>query len=130
MIKLENGAIVGNLNKEEWTPLGPGAKQLEVHGDNITLCFVKAEKEAVGIYAPTPKGHRHYDMEQLTVMLEGSGVAIVDGKRYPVKAGSHWLSPIGIDHALDLRESEGCTIVQIFPSGHRPSNKPLENLKK
>lgn len=118
---LENGAIVGNYNKEQWQVVTPGIEQLQVSGANLTLCFVRMLPERCGIYAPTPSGHRHDDVEQLTILLEGHATVIVDGKRTPVKRGSHWYAPPGIDHGLDLRESpEGVTILQIFPVGDRP----------
>lgn len=121
----ENGVLIGNLNDEEWKQVDNDVFELEINGENLTLCFLKIGPGASGVNAPLPSVHRHYDMEQLTCMLEGHGTVIVDGKRYPVKAGSHWLAPIGIDHGLDLRESpEGVMIVQIFPAGHRASSKP------
>jgi mannose-6-phosphate isomerase-like protein (cupin superfamily) len=113
---LDNGAIIGNWNTEKWD-----GNQLEVNGKNLTLCFLRIPAERCGMNAPTPSPHRHADVEQLTVMLEGTAIAIVDGKRIPVRKGSHWLAPPGIDHGLDLREAtEGVTIVQIFPSGKKP----------
>ena len=118
---LENGIIIGNYNKEEWKTLGPGLEQLEVNGEHLTLSFMRIGPEACGIYAPTPSGHRHDEIEQLTIMLEGHATVVMDGKRTPVRKGSHWLAPKGIDHGLDLRESpEGVTILQIFPAGQRP----------
>jgi mannose-6-phosphate isomerase-like protein (cupin superfamily) len=119
---LDNGVIIGNYNKEEWRTLKPGIEQLEVNGKNLTLSFMRILPEKSGMYAPTPsRGHRHDDIEQLTIMLEGHATVIVDGKRTPVRKGSHWLAPAGIDHGLDLRESpEGVTILQIFPAGKRP----------
>jgi uncharacterized cupin superfamily protein len=118
---LDNGVIIGNYNKEEWQTVAPGIEQLEVNGKNLTLSFMRVLPEKSGMYAPTPAGHRHDDIEQLTIMLEGHATVIVDGKRTPVKKGSHWLAPAGIDHGLDLRESpEGVTILQIFPAGKRP----------
>ncbi len=120
---LENGTIMGNWKKEKWETIVPGVEQLLVSGKGMTLSFQRVAPEACGIYAPTPgRGHRHDDVEQLTILLEGHGTVIVDGKRYPVTKGSHWLAPIGIDHTLDLRESpEGVTILQIFPGATRPA---------
>jgi len=118
---LENGVIVGNYYKEKWTQLAPGVEQLEINGKNLTLSFMRISPEASGIYAPTPKGHRHNDIEQLTIMLEGHATVVLDGVRTPVRKGSHWLAPAGIDHGLDLRESpEGVIILQLFPAGKRP----------
>ncbi len=118
---LENGAIVGNYNKETWTQVVPGIEKLEVNGKNLTLSFMRILPEKAGMYAATPSGHRHDDIEQLTIMLEGHATVIMDGKRTPVRKGSHWYAPPGIDHGLDLRESpEGVTILQIFPAGQRP----------
>jgi uncharacterized cupin superfamily protein len=118
---LDNGIIIGNYNKEKWQAVAPGIEQLEVNGKNLTLSFMRVLPEKSGIYAPTPSGHRHDNIEQLTIMLEGHATVIMDGKRTPVKKGSHWLAPAGIDHGLDLRESpEGVTILQIFPAGKRP----------
>jgi mannose-6-phosphate isomerase-like protein (cupin superfamily) len=117
----DNGVVVGNYNKEEWKTISPGIEQLEVNGKNLTLSFMRVLPEKAGMYARTPSGHRHDDIEQLTIMLEGHATVIMDGKRTPVRKGSHWLAPAGIDHGLDLRESpEGVTILQIFPSGKRP----------
>ena len=119
---LDNGAIIGNYKKETWETVVPGIEQLQVSGKHLTLCFVRIHPERCGIYAPTPRGHRHADLEQLTVLLEGHATVIVDGKRTPVKRGSHWYAPPGIDHGLDLRESpEGVMFLQIFPAGQRPS---------
>jgi mannose-6-phosphate isomerase-like protein (cupin superfamily) len=118
---LDNGVIIGNYNKEKWQTIKPGIEQLEVSGKNLTLSFMRILPEKSGIYAATPSGHRHDDIEQLTIMLEGHATVIMDGKRTPVRKGSHWLAPKGIDHGLDLRESpEGVTILQIFPAGKRP----------
>jgi mannose-6-phosphate isomerase-like protein (cupin superfamily) len=118
---LDNGVIVGNYNKEEWKTIKPGLQQLEVNGKNLTLTFQRSLPERCGMYAATPSPHRHDDIEQLTIMLEGHATVIMDGKRTPVRKGCHWYAPPGIDHALDLRESpEGVTILQIFPAGKRP----------
>lgn len=126
----ENGVLIGNWKKEEWRKLKEDIYELEVNGKNLTLAFVKIGPKAAGNYAPLPSVHRHYDMEQLTCMLEGHATVIMDGKRYPVKAGSHWLAPIGVDHGLDLRESpEGVTILQIFPAGHRAATRPGSDKK-
>lgn len=125
---LENGAIIGNYKKEKWTKIAPGVEQLEVNGKHLTLSFMRTLPEAAGMYARTPTSHRHDEVEQLTIMLEGHATIIVDGKRVPVRKGSHWLAPKGIDHGMDLRESpEGVTILQIFPSGQRP---PLPKRQK
>lgn len=119
---LDNGVIIGNYNRETWTQVAPGIEQLEVNGKNLTLSFMRIGPEACGRYAPTPSGHRHDEIEQLTIMLEGHATVIMDGKRTPVRRGSHWLAPKGIDHGLDLRESpEGVMILQIFPAGTRPA---------
>ncbi len=118
---LENGVIIGNYNKEKWTVVKPGIEKFEVSGGNLTLCFMRMHPEKCGMYAPTPSGHRHKDVEQLTIMLEGHATVIMDGKRFPVRKGSHWYAAPGIDHGLDLRESpEGVTILQIFPSPTHP----------
>lgn len=118
---LDNGVIIGNYNKEKWTTVVPGIEQLEVNGKNLTLSFMRILPEKAGMYAPTPFGHRHDEIEQLTIMLEGHATVIMDGKRTSVRKGSHWYAPKGIDHGLDLRESpEGVTILQIFPAGSRP----------
>jgi mannose-6-phosphate isomerase-like protein (cupin superfamily) len=118
---LDNGAIIGNWNKEKWETISPGLEQLEVNGKNLTLSFMRISPERCGIHAPTPSPHRHNDVEQLTIMLKGHATVIVDGKRTPVRKGSHWLSPPGIDHCSDLRETtEGVTILQIYPAGKRP----------
>ena len=124
MVIEENGAIIGNWKKETWEPTKfPGIEQFTVSGKGMTLSFMRIKPEAAGIYAPTPdRGHRHDDVEQLTMMLEGQATVIVDGRRYPVKKGSHWLAPIGVDHTLDLRESpEGVVLLQIFPGPTRPA---------
>lgn len=123
---LDNGVIIGNYNKEEWTQVVPGIEKLEVSGTNLTLTFMRMHPEKCGMYAPTPFGHRHSDCEQLTIMLEGQATVIMDGKRYPVRKGSHWYAAPNVDHGLDLRESpEGVTILQIFPS---PEHPDLENV--
>ena len=119
---LENGVIISNYLKDgDWKVIKPGVRQLEVNGDHLTLTFVDLGPEYCGMYAPTPSGHRHSDVEQLTIMLKGHATVIMDGKRYPVRTGSHWYAAPGIDHGLDLRESpEGVMIVQIFPSNEHP----------
>lgn len=129
MIFEKNGAIIGNWNKEEgWVKVAKGIEKLEVSGQGVTLSFMRIGPEASGQYAPVPKGHAHDDVEQLTILLEGQGTVIVDGVRYPVKKGSHWLAPIGIDHGFDLRESpEGILLLQIFPGASRPPVPMGEN---
>ena len=118
---LDNGLIIGNYNKETWKNVAPDVDQLEVNGKNLTLTFVRIGPKACGMYAPTPFGHRHSNVEQLTIMLEGHATVIMDGKRYPVRKGSHWYAAPHIDHGLDLRESpEGVMILQIFPAPKHP----------
>ncbi|MDR1315412.1 MAG: cupin domain-containing protein [Spirochaetales bacterium] len=118
---LDNGVIVGNYHNEKWETVAPGLEQLEVNGKNITLSFQRILPERAGMYAQTPSGHKHDDMEQMTIMLEGRATVVIDGTRTPVRKGSHWLAPKGVFHGLDLRESpEGVTILQIFPAGKRP----------
>lgn len=118
---LDNGVIIGNYNKETWTQVTPGIEKLEVNGNNLTLTFMRLHPEKCGMYAPTPSSHRHSDCEQLTIMLEGHATVIMDGKRFPVRKGSHWYAAPHVDHGLDLRESpEGVTILQIFPSPVHP----------
>lgn len=120
---LDNGAIIGNWKKEDgWVKVSPGIEKLELHAKNMTLSFMKIGPEASGEYAPVPSPHIHNDKEQLTILLEGQGTVIVNDKRYPVKKGSHWLAPIGINHGFDLRESpEGILLLQIFPGSTRPA---------
>ncbi len=123
---LKNGTIIGNWQQEKWEKIAPGVEQLLVSGKGMTLSFQRIGPEASGVNASRPgRGHRHDDVEQLTILLAGHGTVIVDGKRYPVKKGSHWLAPSGVDHTFDLCESPAeITLLQLFPGPKRPPNVP------
>jgi quercetin dioxygenase-like cupin family protein len=65
-------------------------------GDSEHGAVARMTIEAGGAQEP----HRHPGSEEITLVLEGEGTALVDGERLPIEAGNLLYAPAGSTHAL------------------------------
>lgn len=66
------------------------------HADTKYLNF------RVGCYRPgsSAKPHSHEDAENIFYILQGRGIAVLDGERYPVGPGTLIFIPPKVEHSL------------------------------
>jgi quercetin dioxygenase-like cupin family protein len=75
------------------------------------------------------ESHRHPDSEEVTLVLEGGGSALVDGRWETVEAGNLVHAPAGVEHAL-AAGPEGLDLLVVLSApgaavaGWEPANTP------
>ncbi len=75
-------------------------------GDNAMLSVVDLAANAEGTIHDHPE-------EQWGLLLEGNGVRVQDGARFPVKPGDFWRTPGGVSHGF-IAGANGARILDIF----------------
>jgi quercetin dioxygenase-like cupin family protein len=65
-------------------------------GDSEQGAVARMTIEAGGGQEP----HRHHNSEEITLVLDGGGTALLDGERLPIEAGNLLYAPAGSTHAL------------------------------
>ena len=102
----ENFFDLANLEGGIVRQLAEGMTTTVFPGDQAMLSIVEM--------APNSKGKIHsHPQEQWGVMLEGSGVRIQNGERIPVKKGSFWRSPGGVEHGFEAGP-DGAKVLDVF----------------
>ena len=102
--------MCGNWNEMKWRPLRAGMKQvtLAMGADDCTV--------TVGLlmagHAKRP--HTHPE-EQITVCLSGECDYMVDGVVYRLKPGSFITVPGGLEHYIEVKDTDiPCMCMDIF----------------
>ncbi len=73
--------------------------------------------------------HRHPGSEEITLVLEGEGTALVDGRQVPIEAGNLLYAPAGSAHAL-IAGPEGLDLLVVLcatsaaAAGWEPADTP------
>jgi quercetin dioxygenase-like cupin family protein len=78
-------------------------------GDSEHGAVARMTIEAGGGQTP----HRHPGSEEVTLVLEGAGTALVDGNRQPIEAGNLLYAPAGATHALEAG-AEGLDLIVVL----------------
>lgn len=90
-------------------------------GANITYQFV-VRPGSMGLMSsgrvratgPTRKALDHHDgWDQIYIILAGKGTVLLDGREYPVSAGSVARIPRGTEHGVALAEGESLEYVYV-----------------
>lgn len=91
----------------------------------IESLIPEADEVAMTAYRVTIDPHSttsvsyHRVAEELYYVLEGSGVAVLDGERYRLKAGDFLRLPPGTTHGF-VTEQEPLVLLDIHSPGSRP----------
>ena len=111
-----------NWDDLEWATVRPGLKRKTYHGDGVTVTF----NEAMPGMELFPHSHVH---EQVVYWLSGSSNFTVDGKVYPMKAGSIMAIPPNVQHFGNTTGTEPAVNIDIFVP-QRPEYLASERKKK
>ena len=85
-------AIRGGHGRARWVEvLGPG----EMTGVRATALLTLDPGASIG-------EHRHTDTEELYLVLDGTGIGVLDEERFPVGPGDAWVCRSGQSHGLEV----------------------------
>ena len=101
------GYIQGNWHDEggEFLPayIGEAARRFGIPGTGSTV-VVNEIKKCDALKRPRPM-HKH-PHEQIMLIVRGNGDLVLEGERYPMKAGGFFVIPANVLHRFDASETE------------------------
>ena len=75
--------------------------------------------------------NRHHGADQWLFVVDGTGTATVNGKRYPLRAGSLMLIEAGDRHEIRNTGKDPLRTLNIYtPPGYDKSGEPLPRARK
>ncbi len=102
--------------------LAPNVKAHILSGQRMTAIFV--------MFAPNSQvSMHHHEQEQIMIVVDGAGDAIIDGKLYSVKEGDVIVIAPNQEHGTSV-SAQGMRTIEVFSSIRQDYMAKLEAVKK